>query len=142
MAKSIRSKAKRTFRNKKREDGVYAATEAARLHRLNAKLVATTSKDREGDIHIQNVEGVEDDILGWCWLTTFGLLDPGDITLESMEALTCGETVLRDQQFGRGNQEETPKELLGSLLMESLQNAYLRMDRVARGEKNGERRKD
>ncbi|KAG6335305.1 hypothetical protein ID866_3789 [Astraeus odoratus] len=44
MAKSLRSKTKRAFRAKKRESGVYAATEAARLHRLNAKLATTISK--------------------------------------------------------------------------------------------------
>ncbi|KAG6833776.1 hypothetical protein H0H87_001208 [Tephrocybe sp. NHM501043] len=99
MAKSIRSKAKRTFRNKKREDSVYAATEAARLHRLNAKLVGVVSQGREGDSHVPVMEEGEDVIPGWCWLTTFGLLDPDDITLESMEALTHGETgqnVMRD----------------------------------------------
>ncbi|KAF8076168.1 hypothetical protein FPV67DRAFT_1470596 [Lyophyllum atratum] len=60
MAKSIRSKAKRTFRSKKRDSGVYAATEAARLHRLNAKLVAVASKDKEGDVPIQDLNGDED----------------------------------------------------------------------------------
>lgn len=45
MAKSTRSKVKRHFRAKKREEGVYAATEAARLQRLNLKLrTLTTSK--------------------------------------------------------------------------------------------------
>ncbi|GLB33589.1 putative protein of unknown function (DUF2423) [Lyophyllum shimeji] len=57
MAKSIRSKAKRTFRSKKRESGVYAATEAARLHRLNAKLASVASADKEGDVPIQDLEG-------------------------------------------------------------------------------------
>ncbi|KAF9646972.1 hypothetical protein BDM02DRAFT_3098924 [Thelephora ganbajun] len=40
MAKSLRSKVKRAFRAKKREDGVYAATHAARLQRLHAKIDA------------------------------------------------------------------------------------------------------
>ena len=40
MAKSLRSKVKRAFRAKKREDGVYAATHAARLERLHAKIDA------------------------------------------------------------------------------------------------------
>ncbi|KAG6890937.1 hypothetical protein C0995_000894 [Termitomyces sp. Mi166 len=60
MAKSVRSKTKRTFRNKKREDSVYAATEAARLHRLNAKLTAIVSKDSEGDVPVQDQEEGED----------------------------------------------------------------------------------
>ncbi|KAI0254293.1 hypothetical protein BJV78DRAFT_1121592 [Lactifluus subvellereus] len=43
MAKSTRSKVKRAFRAKKRTEGVFAATEAARLQRLNAKLRAITT---------------------------------------------------------------------------------------------------
>ncbi|KAI0637841.1 hypothetical protein C8Q77DRAFT_1088104 [Trametes polyzona] len=57
MAKSTRSKVKRHFRAKKRTEGVYAATEAARLHRLHQKLKALTTAepddgadaDEEGD---------------------------------------------------------------------------------------------
>ncbi|KAG5339212.1 hypothetical protein C0989_005193 [Termitomyces sp. Mn162] len=60
MAKSIRSKTKRTFRNKKREDSVYAVTEAARLHRLNSKLTAIVSKDSEGDVPVQEQKEGED----------------------------------------------------------------------------------
>jgi len=40
MAKSIRSKTKRAFRAKKREDGVYAVAHASRLQRLHAKIDA------------------------------------------------------------------------------------------------------
>lgn len=47
MAKSTRSKVKRSFRAKKREEGVYAATEAARLHRLNSKLTAKNDDNNE-----------------------------------------------------------------------------------------------
>ncbi|KAF9076420.1 hypothetical protein BDP27DRAFT_1357883 [Rhodocollybia butyracea] len=59
MAKSLRSKVKREFRSKKREDGVYAVTEAARLHRLNAKLRSAVSKDKDGDevLKDETVEG-------------------------------------------------------------------------------------
>ncbi|KAN0097696.1 hypothetical protein V8E55_002142 [Tylopilus felleus] len=46
MAKSLRSKSKRSFRAKKRESGKYAAAEAARLNRLNAKLAAVKDMDR------------------------------------------------------------------------------------------------
>jgi len=49
MAKSTRSKGKRAFRAKKRTDGVYAATEAARLQRLNAKLRTLTTPTAEGE---------------------------------------------------------------------------------------------
>ncbi|KAI0771898.1 hypothetical protein BD413DRAFT_546911 [Trametes elegans] len=48
MAKSTRSKVKRAFRAKKRTEGVYAATEAARLHRLHMKLKALTA-EHDGD---------------------------------------------------------------------------------------------
>ncbi|KAI0773895.1 hypothetical protein C8Q74DRAFT_792141 [Fomes fomentarius] len=47
MAKSTRSKVKRAFRAKKRQDGVYAVTEAARLQRLNLKLCKVVSADKE-----------------------------------------------------------------------------------------------
>lgn len=100
MAKSLRSKTKRSFRNKKREDGVYAATEAARLNRLNSKLVATTKKDKDGDALIEDAEEEEGgESLGWCWLPIFGLLDQNDITVESMEALTkCSQGQCREEQ--------------------------------------------
>ncbi|KAI0301804.1 hypothetical protein B0F90DRAFT_1667668 [Multifurca ochricompacta] len=49
MAKSTRSKVKRTFRAKKRTEGVFAAAEAARLQRLNAKLRALTNIEEDGD---------------------------------------------------------------------------------------------
>lgn len=80
----MRSKVKRTFRSKKRESGVYAATEASRLQRLNARLVEITKADRT-DVVAKEVVEAEDP--GWCWLACFGLLDPNDITLESLERL-------------------------------------------------------
>lgn len=96
MAKSLRSKTKRSFRNKKREEGIYAATEAARLNRLNEKLVAAAKKDKDGDAPIDDAkEGHES--LGLCSLLIFGLLDQNDITAEGMEAVAkrcpgqCGE---------------------------------------------------
>ena len=86
MAKSLRSKTKRSFRNKKREEGIYAATEAARLNRLNEKLVAAAKKDKDGDVPIDDAkEGHES--LGLCSLLIFGLLDQNDITAEGMEAV-------------------------------------------------------
>lgn len=86
MAKSLRSKTKRAFRSKKRESGVYAAAAAGRLHRLNSKIVQTIQKDSDGDALLE--EG--DNIPGWCWFATFGLLDPNDITLEGLDSLTTG----------------------------------------------------
>ncbi|KAH8106236.1 hypothetical protein BXZ70DRAFT_426096 [Cristinia sonorae] len=58
MAKSTRSKVKRHFRAKKREEGVYAATEAARLHRLSMKLKVLTTTDKDGDVEVtEDAEG-------------------------------------------------------------------------------------
>ncbi|KAK0242530.1 hypothetical protein EDD85DRAFT_785622 [Armillaria nabsnona] len=92
MAKSLRSKTKRDFRSKKREDGIYAATEAARLHRLNAKLMAVISKDKDGDIPLEDAEGEVEDSTGWSpsWLAAFGLLDAMDITADTMHSLQHG----------------------------------------------------
>ncbi|KAI0952433.1 hypothetical protein AcV7_008240 [Taiwanofungus camphoratus] len=56
MAKSTRSKVKRHFRAKKRQEGVYAATEAARLNRLHQKLKVLTTKDADGDVDIPEEE--------------------------------------------------------------------------------------
>jgi len=55
MAKSTRSKVKRAYRAKKREAGVYAAAEAARLHRLNAKLARIVAS--EEDMPLDNSGG-------------------------------------------------------------------------------------
>jgi hypothetical protein len=49
MAKSMRSKTKRSFRRTKRESGVFAAADAARLERLNRRLAAKVSADKDGD---------------------------------------------------------------------------------------------
>jgi len=76
MAKSIRSKAKRAFRAKKREDGVYAATHAARLQRLHAKVDAIIAAPKHVHNKIlqdgENVEGVdevlEEEMAGECRL--------------------------------------------------------------------------
>jgi hypothetical protein len=82
MAKSLRSKVKREYRSKKREDGIYAATEAARLHRLNAKLRLTISPKLD-----QDDMDVEEGMPGWFWFTAFGLLDSDDISPESMRIM-------------------------------------------------------
>ncbi|KAJ7368099.1 hypothetical protein DFH08DRAFT_830315 [Mycena albidolilacea] len=57
MAKSTRSKVKRSFRASKRETGIYAATEAARLNRLHAKLSAVASRDIPQDEEEGAMEG-------------------------------------------------------------------------------------
>ncbi|KAJ7095179.1 hypothetical protein B0H15DRAFT_921326 [Mycena belliarum] len=58
MAKSTRSKVKRSFRASKRETGIYAATEAARLNRLHAKLSAVAS--RADPVDAEGMEEAED----------------------------------------------------------------------------------
>jgi len=50
MAKSTRSKVKRAYRAKKRESGVYAAAEAVRLQKLNAKLARIISSNAGKDM--------------------------------------------------------------------------------------------
>jgi hypothetical protein len=62
------------FAQKKRESGIYAATEAARLNRLNAlaKLLQITKTDA----HV--AEGKDEGDSGWCWFACLGLLDPND----------------------------------------------------------------
>ncbi|KAH9482623.1 hypothetical protein JR316_0004723 [Psilocybe cubensis] len=63
MAKSLRSKTKRSFRQKKRESGEYAAAAAGRLHRLNSKLLQVTKKDTDGGrLETEDVEANEDGI--------------------------------------------------------------------------------
>ena len=62
MAKSLRSKVKRAFRAKKREEGVYAAVHAARLERLHAKIDAIVAAPKPvRDEILEDVENVEGD---------------------------------------------------------------------------------
>lgn len=110
MAKSTRSKVKRHFRAKKREEGVYAATEAARLHRLSMKLRTLATQEVEDDAMPEGEERVEnaevegmDEGAGWwsssdsivdppLWVAALGLVDPDDISPERMGML-CGPSM-------------------------------------------------
>jgi hypothetical protein len=89
MAKSTRSKVKRAFRSKKRTQGVFAAADAARLQRLNAKLhaltAATVAEEEEGEEGEKEQQDV--DLPGSCWFAAFGLLDPQDINPTLMQSL-------------------------------------------------------
>ena len=93
MAKSTRSKVKRHFRAKKRTEGVYAAAEAARLHRLHQKLKVLTTNDNDGDVDIpeETVESFSEEEgaqqPGWYWFANLGLVDPADVTAEGMQAM-------------------------------------------------------
>ncbi|CED84139.1 Uncharacterised protein family UPF0642 [Phaffia rhodozyma] len=62
MAKSLRSKAKRSSRRLKREEGTYAVHDAARLQRLNARLLDSNSnKDKIGK---ETEDKDEEDVVG------------------------------------------------------------------------------
>ena len=100
MAKSTRSKVKRAFRAKKRTEGVFAAADAARLQRLNAKLRGLTTatniagedgdggRGREKDRQPQEEEGLQDVAMpGSCWFAAFGLLDHQEISPAILDSL-------------------------------------------------------
>lgn len=88
MAKSTRSKVKRHFRAKKRTEGIYAAVEAARLDRLHKKLKAITTKGDEPEEEVVSnfSDEREDQMRGW--YNVLGLIDPGDLSAESMDGLS------------------------------------------------------
>ena len=87
MAKSTRSKVKRSFRAKKREEGAYAVTEAAQVHRLHQKLKRIVAEDVEGDVSLDDApadEKIEEG--GGYWLPFWlGLLDHEDLSAEMLE---------------------------------------------------------
>lgn len=92
MAKSTRSKVKRSFRAKKREQGVYAATEAARLARLHQKLRGIASTDVEGDVAVADAEQEEihDEAAhgGSYWSFWLGVLDHEAITPDTLAGIS------------------------------------------------------
>lgn len=85
MAKSTRSKVKRAHRSKKRQEGVYAATEAARLERLSARLSAVISipeqliGDGDSGLYLPHI---------------LGFIDPRDITLSNLNTLCPSDEIL------------------------------------------------
>lgn len=82
MAKSTRSKVKRAYRAKKRETGVYAAAEAARLQKLNDKLARVISSEKGKDDLPVEEHGKDDAVAGLFCSPIFALLDSSDITPE------------------------------------------------------------
>jgi len=92
MAKSTRSKTKRSFRRAKREEiekSAYAVAHAARLERLNRKLAAiaqapglptslsdTTPKPSSGE---EDARHEDSDDQGWPFFALLGLVDPDEI---------------------------------------------------------------
>lgn len=90
MAKSLRSKSKRSFRSKKRDSGKYAVADAARLNRLNAKLAAVKEKDRPVVAPLDTAEEVaEEDHLEGSYdpealFAYLGLLHPRCVTPQNL----------------------------------------------------------
>ncbi|KAI0751396.1 hypothetical protein C8Q80DRAFT_1268639 [Daedaleopsis nitida] len=142
MAKSTRSKVKRSFRAKKREEGVYAVTEAARLQRLNIKLRKLTAAEKEADEEADDemqMEGEKNEVegAGWSppllgsssspsrpeslWLMALGLVDPDEITPERLSDLaklagSVAASKRRDRSLGgrRVASRGSLKRLLGA----------------------------
>jgi hypothetical protein len=103
MAKSIRSKAKRSFRAKKRTEGIYAATEAGRLHRLNSKIRAHISSQLPESLE-ENSRDAEEDLIeeaqtGPYWFEILGLFGDDQIDADTMHGL---DTLVRlcERQYG------------------------------------------
>jgi YBL028C ribosome biogenesis factor, N-terminal domain len=88
MAKSLRSKTKRAFRRVKRQSGVFAAADAARLHRLSSRLQANLRTDQDGDVSLtQLIDDVADEKEteeGWWWFAVFGLLDADTLRVDCL----------------------------------------------------------
>ena len=88
MGKSIRSKTKRFYRAKKREDSVYAAVHAARLNRLHRKLKDITLTDKDGDLDVEEVSEFSDEkdsevqMQGRYPYLLLGLVDPEDLVVD------------------------------------------------------------
>lgn len=101
MGKSLRSKTKRTFRAKKREDSVYAAVHAARLNRLNSKLKAITQTDKDGDFEVEGdgdagaeMQGSSQGPLHWPYVV-LGLLDPAGFAADTLASGgMCGQDLV------------------------------------------------
>jgi hypothetical protein len=95
MAKSTRSKVKRTFRRDKREAAAsaYHAVDAARLARLSAKLRAkfedTPAAAAAADSTETEMRDVDDgeSSAGWLELAIFGLIDQDAIGFASSSHL-------------------------------------------------------
>ncbi|KAL9712473.1 hypothetical protein Ac2012v2_003711 [Leucoagaricus gongylophorus] len=116
MAKSTRSKVKRSFRSKKRESGIYAATEAARLQRLNQKLQHAMEKDQDGD-------------------------QDGDIKIGSTQE-NPEDPVIDDSDYYQPMlfphpTSTCPTQIPCKWTLNHDQSAYQRMELATRGEKNG-----
>jgi hypothetical protein len=91
MAKSTRSKVKRSFRKAKRDDSIFAVTHAARLGRLSQKLTAIARPTLALKTLEQADEAIEEKLVeeaeeaeGWQFYALLGLVDPDVITIDTM----------------------------------------------------------
>ncbi len=88
MAKSTRSKVKRSFRKAKRDDSIFAITHAARLGRLSQKLAAIAQPTAALNTLEQGEETREEETVeepeGWHFYALFGLVDPDTISVDTM----------------------------------------------------------
>ena len=88
MAKSARSKVKRSFRKAKRDDSVFAVAHAARLQRLSQKLTTIARPTPALKTLAQVEETTEEELVeepeGWQFYALFGLVDPDAITIDTM----------------------------------------------------------
>lgn len=128
MGKSIRSKSKRSFRAKKRDDSVYAAVHAARLNRLHRKLKEITLTDKDGDLEVEDVSEFEDErqggegtTQGWCSHLLLGLIDPEDITTDRVG--NVGRSALVGLSGRRYSRDLTAPELFPHLFPDPDQSA-------------------
>lgn len=108
MAKSTRSKTKRSFRRVKREDTVYAVTHAQRLERLSKKLATIAQVDKksaETDEDTTNEEdGLDMNEQGWPIFALLGLVDPDGIAAFGLDdGMRTGKPTYR---LGRGREDD------------------------------------
>lgn len=87
MAKSQRSKVKRSFRREKREglSSAYQVIESARLQRLSAKLRAKFADDAAtgDDAEVVMKDAGDGSPAGWLEFALFGLIDQDDLGFAS-----------------------------------------------------------
>lgn len=104
MAKSTRSKVKRSFRRSKREvaTSAYHAIDAARLERLSAKLRskfdddATVPDGDDSEVAMKDVvEGADEAGMptGWLDFAVFGLIDHDDLSFAHPSGRRCNSNI-------------------------------------------------
>lgn len=76
----------------KREEGVYAVKDAARVQRLSTKLQSlATGLDEDGDVLLATADSLEDGqekVPGWSWFAVFGLLNHMELSVDSLDGIS------------------------------------------------------